>query len=63
MNGFDYAELKPKEMADQLLKASKYIDSLRLHAAPDYGLVMMNVAGGSITYTAFANDIKSKVSK
>lgn len=34
----------PKEVADQLLKASEYIDPLRLQAAPDCGLVMMNDA-------------------
>ena len=35
---------KPIEVADQLLKASEYIDPLRLQAAPDCGLVMMNDA-------------------
>ena len=34
----------PKEVAAQLLKASEYIDPLRLQAAPDCGLVMMNDA-------------------
>ena len=34
----------PKDMAAQLLKASEYIDLLRLQAAPDCGLVMMNDA-------------------
>ena len=29
-------------MAAQLLKASEYIDLLRLQAAPDCGLVIMN---------------------
>ena len=32
----------PKDMAAQLLKASEYIDLLRLQAAPDCGLVIMN---------------------
>tara|TARA_B100000212_G_scaffold68442_1_gene47862 strand:- start:4587 stop:5621 length:1035 start_codon:yes stop_codon:yes gene_type:complete len=43
---FNSAEImeNPKEVADQLLKASEYIDPLRLQAAPDCGLVMMNDA-------------------
>ena len=32
----------PKDVAAQLLKASEYIDPLRLQAAPDCGLVIMN---------------------
>ena len=32
----------PKDVAAQLLKASEYIDPMKLQAAPDSGLVMMN---------------------
>ena len=43
---FNSAEVMedPKEVAAQLLKASEYIDPLKLQAAPDCGLVMMNDA-------------------
>ena len=43
---FNSAEVmeNPLEVTTQLLKASEYIDLLRLQAAPDCGLVMMNDA-------------------
>ena len=43
---FNSAEIMEdaKEVADQLLKASEYIDPLRLQGVPDCGLIMMNDA-------------------
>jgi methionine synthase II (cobalamin-independent) len=33
---------KPSNVAERLLKAGEYIDPIKIQAAPDCGLVMMN---------------------